>query len=92
MRSIFGLFIVMLYACQAMAWGPKGHDVVAYIAEQHLSKKALKNVAQGGYSFVEVLSVCPLNWRTNNEATWERLKTMEECFEVKEFLVKEGLE
>ena len=55
-------------------------------------KKALKNVAEGGYSFVEVLSVCPLNWRTNNEATWDRLKTMEECFEVKEFLVKEGLE
>ena len=55
-------------------------------------KKALKNVAEGGYSFVEVLSVCPLNWRTNNEATWDRLKTMEECFEVKEFLVREGLE
>jgi len=54
--------------------------------------KGLKNVQNGGFSFVEVLSICPLNWRTNNEGTWERLKTMEECFEVKEFLVREGLE
>ena len=55
-------------------------------------KKALKNVEQGGFSFVEVLSVCPLNWRTNNEGTWDRLKTMEEFFEVKEFVQREGLE
>ena len=50
-------------------------------------KKALQNVADGrGFSFVEVLSVCPLNWRTNNVKTWERLEKMENYFEVKEFL------
>lgn len=54
--------------------------------------KALKNVEQGGFSFVEVLSICPLNWRTNNEGTWDRLKTMEGFFEVKEFVQREGLE
>ncbi len=54
--------------------------------------KALKNVEKGGFSFVEVLSVCPLNWRTNNEGTWDRLKTMESFFEVKEFVSREGLE
>ena len=73
----------------------------AYVARDSVSnlsklssvmKKALKNTAMGGYSFVEVLSVCPLNWRTNNVDTWGRLKTMEECFEVKEFLIREGLE
>ena len=53
--------------------------------------KALKNVEMGGFSFVEVLSLCPLNWRTNNVDTWGRLKQMEECFEVKEFLSREGL-
>ncbi len=53
--------------------------------------KALKNVANGGFSFVEVLSVCPLNWRTNNVDTWGRLKTMEEFFEVKEFISREEL-
>jgi 2-oxoglutarate ferredoxin oxidoreductase subunit beta len=55
-------------------------------------KKALKNVDKGGFSFVEVLSVCPLNWRTNAADTWARLKTMEEFFEVKEFVSREGLE
>ena len=55
-------------------------------------KKALKNVEMGGFSFVEVLSLCPLNWRTNNVDTWDRLKQMEECFEVKEFVEREGIE
>ncbi len=55
-------------------------------------KRALTNVEKGGFSFVEVLSLCPLNWRTNNADTWGRLATMEECFEVKEFVVREGLE
>ncbi len=53
--------------------------------------KALKNVDKGGFSFVEVLSICPLNWRTNAVDTWDRLKTMEEFFEVKEFVEREGL-
>ncbi|HSA06285.1 MAG TPA: thiamine pyrophosphate-dependent enzyme [Candidatus Gastranaerophilales bacterium] len=56
-------------------------------------KKALTNVAEGrGFSFVEVLSICPLNWRTNNVKTWERLETMEEYFEVKNFVTPQGLE
>ena len=56
-------------------------------------KKALKNVADGrGFSFVEVLSLCPLNWRTNNENTWERLKTMEDYFKVGELVVPKELE
>lgn len=55
-------------------------------------KKALKNVEAGNFSFVEVLSLCPLNWRTNNVDTWDRLKTMEDFFEVKEFVSHEGLE
>lgn len=55
-------------------------------------KKALKNVEQGGFSFVEVLSLCPLNWRTNNKDTWARLQTMEDFFEVKEFVTRPELE
>ncbi len=53
-------------------------------------KAALTNVANGGFSFVEVLSLCPLNWRTNNVDTWGRLKTMEEFFEVKDFVTPES--
>lgn len=54
-------------------------------------KKAVTNVANGGFSFVEVLSICPLNWRTNNKDTFARLAKMEEFFEVKDFVVPEGL-
>jgi len=73
----------------------------AYVARSTVSNlrmlrktftKALKNVEQGGFSFVEVLSICPLNWRTNAVDTWDRLKTMEEFFTVKEFVSREGLE
>ena len=35
---------VLLNCISAYAWGPKGHDVVAAIAEQHLTKKAKKNL------------------------------------------------
>lgn len=56
-------------------------------------KKALQNVADGrGFSYVEVLSVCPLNWRTNNVDTWGRLETMEEFFKVGELVVPQELE
>lgn len=56
-------------------------------------KKGLQNVADGrGFSYVEVLSLCPLNWRTNNVDTWARLNVMEEYFKVEEFLVPQGLE
>ncbi|GBF22832.1 2-oxoglutarate/2-oxoacid ferredoxin oxidoreductase subunit beta [Candidatus Gastranaerophilus sp. (ex Termes propinquus)] len=54
--------------------------------------KALKNVDKGGFSYVEVLSLCPINWRTNAPDSWDRLKTMEEFFEVKDFVQREGLE
>ncbi len=56
-------------------------------------KKALTNVAEhGNFSYVEVLSLCPLNWRTDNVKTWDRLKTMEEYFEVKDFVMPQALE
>ena len=55
-------------------------------------KKGLTNVADGrGFSFIEVLSLCPLNWRTNNVDTWERLKTMEGFYKVGELRVPEEI-
>lgn len=52
----------------ALAWGPKGHDTVAYIAEKHLSKKALKKVTAvlEGHSLVYVA-----NWLDNASHTDE---------------------
>ena len=36
--------IMFLNATDAFAWGAKGHDIVAAIAEQHLTRKAKKNI------------------------------------------------
>jgi len=53
----------------------------AYVARGSVAKfrklkeyirKALENqLANRGFSFVEALSTCPTNWRTNAEKTWE---------------------
>ena len=68
------LSVVVFSSAPLMAWGPKGHDVVAYIAEQHLSKRAKRNVeaALGGYSMVYVA-----NWMDNASHTeeYEHTKT-----------------
>ena len=62
MRRLVVIILAALIPAISFAWGPKGHDVVAYIAEQHLSKRAKRNVEQalGGYSMVYVA-----NWMDN---------------------------
>lgn len=74
----------------AIADPEKSYVARSSVSNQRALKKvikaALENVANGGFSFVEVLSVCPLNWRTNNFDTLSRLEKMEEFFEVKEFV------
>lgn len=49
-------------------------------------KKALQNQMDGnGFSFVEALSACPTNWRTNAKDTWNYVeKDMAEYFKVGE--------
>ncbi len=57
-------------------------------------KKALENQINGsGFSFVEVLSGCPTNWRTNAKETWEFIeKDMAKYFQVGELKVSGGKE
>ena len=52
-------------------------------------KKAIQNQIEGnGFSFIEVVSSCPTNWRTNAEATLSFVeKDMAEYFPVGEFKV-----
>lgn len=49
-------------------------------------KNALQNQIEGnGFSFVEALSLCPTNWRTNAEQTWKFLEEdMSNYFKVGE--------
>ena len=66
MRKIFFIALALLIPAMTFAWGPKGHDTVAYIAEQHLSKKTLKKVTEilEGHSLVYVA-----NWMDNASHT-----------------------
>lgn len=43
-------------------------------------KRALENQKAGHFSFVEVISACPLNWRTNGSETIQKLKELEKVF------------
>lgn len=55
-------------------------------------KKAVENqVAGNGFSFLEVLSTCPTNWRTNARQTWAFLEEeMARHFKIGEFLTPDG--
>lgn len=63
------------------------------MANQRQLKRFIKNALQNqmdgnGFSFVEALSSCPTNWRTNAEGTWNFVeKNMAEYFHVGEFKV-----
>ncbi|MEM6644596.1 MAG: S1/P1 nuclease [Bacteroidota bacterium] len=54
-KSVF-LLVLIGFSLQICAWGPTGHRVVGLIAEQHLSKKALKNIRKilGAQTLAEV--------------------------------------
>ena len=58
MRRFFHIALIFIFlfsaSTEAFAWGQKGHDIVASIAEKHLTRKARKNlnVILGGKSLV----------------------------------------
>lgn len=56
MKRLILLSLCLLFARGTFAWGPKGHDVTAYIAECHLTPEAAAKVDKvlGGYSPVYV--------------------------------------
>ena len=66
MRRILTLIMAVLIPAMSFAWGAKGHDIVAYVAEQNMSKRALRKVEQvlGGHSMVYVA-----NWMDNASHT-----------------------
>lgn len=68
MRKLTLFFVLVFIPAISVAWGPKGHDVVAYIAEQHLSKRAKRSIEQilDGHSMVYVA-----NWMDNASHTPE---------------------
>ncbi|MBR5133220.1 MAG: S1/P1 nuclease [Alistipes sp.] len=68
MRHLLTLLTSLCVTFSAFAWGQKGHDVVACIAEHNLSKSALKRITAllDGHSMVYVA-----NWMDNASHTPE---------------------
>ena len=68
MRKIAFIFLAMLIPAMAFAWGAKGHDIVACVAEKNISKKTRRAVEEvlGGHSMVYVA-----NWMDNASHTKE---------------------
>ena len=68
MRRLAVVFLAMTIPAMAFAWGAKGHDIVARVAEENLSKRTLRTVEQvlGGHSMVYVA-----NWMDNASHTEE---------------------
>lgn len=54
------------------------------VLKQYL-KKALEAQLNKNYSFVEALSTCPTNWKTNAQKTIERIQDLEKTFKLGEF-------
>lgn len=48
-------------------------------------KKAIEAQFAGNFSFVEVLSFCPTNWKTNAVETIEMVKKLEKLYPIGEF-------
>lgn len=55
------------------------------LALKVLIKQAFENQKKGHFSFLEVLSFCPVNWKTSAKQSLENLKSLEKIFPVKEF-------
>jgi 2-oxoglutarate ferredoxin oxidoreductase subunit beta len=48
-------------------------------------KQAIENqVNNNSFSLVEVLSICPTNWKTDAKASFERLKELENYYALGE--------
>ena len=62
------LCLALMAALNGFAWGQKGHDVVAYIAENHLTEQTAQRIAEvlGGRSLVYYA-----NWMDNASHTNE---------------------
>lgn len=75
MRSLILLFLALLCVPQStMAWGKKGHDVICYIAERHLTPNVLARVTEllDGRSMVYYA-----NWMDSASHTREYAETKE---------------
>ena len=67
-KIIFSALMALMVVPNAFGWGQKGHDVVAYVAEQNLSARVARKVTKvlEGHSLVYYA-----NWMDNASHTPE---------------------
>lgn len=65
------------------AYLARGSTDKPLVLKQYL-KKAIETQIKGNFSFVEAVSACPLNWRTDASQTIKRMKDLEKIFQLGE--------
>lgn len=70
------------------AYLARGSTNKPLVLKQYL-KKALQAQAKGDFSFVEALSACPLNWRTDAKETITNMEKLEKLYQLGEIKKKE---
>lgn len=65
------------------AYLARGTSDKPLVLKQYL-RKSIESQIQENYSFVEALSACPLNWRTNAKNTIDRMIDLEKTFSLGE--------
>jgi 2-oxoglutarate ferredoxin oxidoreductase subunit beta len=69
---------------QKGAYLSRGTTDKPLVLKQYL-KKALETQIKGYFSFVEILSACPTNWKTDAQKTIQRMQELEKIFKTGEF-------
>ena len=54
------------------------------ILRETLKKAIIHQIDNKAFSFIEVLSICPTNWKTDAKESLEKLRQMEEFFKIGE--------
>lgn len=54
------------------------------VLKKYIKKAILHQMEGKGFSFVEALSICPTNWKTDAEKSFEFLKNIEQVYKVGE--------
>lgn len=75
----------MLVQVAREAYIARGSTDKPLVLKQYL-RKALERQLQGHYSFIEAISACPLNWKTDAQKTIARVQELEKIFPLGEFL------
>ncbi len=74
---------LLAQVAQPEAYLARGSTNKPLVLKQYL-KKALEAQMKGHYSFVEALSACPLNWRTDAKETIKRMDELDQAFTLGE--------